>query len=416
MRRVWIILCALLAGCAAPDTRGPTAQQSPVPPALVLLVSIDGMRVDYLDRGLTPNLQRLIDGGVRARWMTPSYPSLTFPNHYTLVTGLHPDRHGIIHNTMHDVRLKDFALSKRDAVGDGRWWQGEPIWVSAERAGIPTAPLFWPGSEAAIGGLRPQLWRAYDVDFSYRQRVDTVVQWLARQVASAQPSGFATLYFEFVDKMGHNHGPDSAELNAAVAQADGAIGLLLQQLTAVGIAERVNLIIVSDHGMAPVAPENYVLSEQMVDPRLGRWVSLGQSAGFLPHRGHVQAAEAQLLGRHDHYQCWRREELPTHWRYGSHPRVPPIVCQMDEGWDAIGPGALEWRQGLTGMRGSHGYDPALPSMRTIFIAHGPAFAAGRVLPPIASVDVYPLLAQLLGVPAAEHDGNPQALVDALRDP
>lgn len=414
--RIWILLlCGLLAACTTPIERGPDSLRSR-PAALVLLVSIDGMRVDYLQRGLTPNLQRLIDDGVRARWMTPSYPSLTFPNHYTLVTGVHPDRHGIVHNTMQDAQLSDFALSNRQAVGDPRWWQAEPIWVSAERAGIPTAPLFWPGSEARIGGFRPQLWRPYDVDFSYQQRIDTIVQWLTERAGQTPANGFATLYFEYVDKMGHEHGPDSTELNAALAQADAAIGELLQQLQAAGIADQLNLVIVSDHGMATVPPQNYLLDEQMVDPSLGSWVSLGQSAGFQPHPDQLQAAEAQLLGRHPHYQCWRRSELPHRWHYGSHPRVPPIVCQLDEGWDVLNRRALLWRQRLTGPRGSHGFDPALPSMRTIFIAHGPAFASGVELPPIDSVDVQPLLARLLGLTVGEVDGDPAALSGALRDP
>src|SRR5688572_9445904 len=152
-----------LALCLAASL-GLLACSRPAEPAPVLLVSLDGFRADYLDRGHTPNLARLAREGVHARWMVPSYPSLTFPNHYTLVTGLRPDRHGIVHNTMADPVLGTFNLSAREAVGDGRWWGGEPIWITAQRAGVPTATLFWPGSEAAIDGVRPTRWRPYDHD------------------------------------------------------------------------------------------------------------------------------------------------------------------------------------------------------------------------------------------------------------
>ncbi|MGI8560246.1 MAG: ectonucleotide pyrophosphatase/phosphodiesterase, partial [Luteimonas sp.] len=159
--RCALVFCAgLLWACTGPGLHRYAMDGASVPmgPRSVLLVSLDGFRAGDLDRGLTPVLSRLATDGVRAEWLTPSYPSLTFPNHYTMVTGLRPDRHGIIHNTMRDDGLGTFKLSNREAVGDGRWWQGEPIWVAAERAGLRTATLFWPGSEAAVGGIRPTRW------------------------------------------------------------------------------------------------------------------------------------------------------------------------------------------------------------------------------------------------------------------
>ncbi|MCB1628278.1 MAG: alkaline phosphatase family protein [Xanthomonadales bacterium] len=412
MRSLLILLLITLCGCQT--TLQPRQDARIGTGSLVLLVSIDGTRVDYLDRGLTPNLQRLIDEGVRARWMTPAYPSLTFPNHYTLVTGLRPDHHGIVQNTMYDPELGTFALADRDAVTESRWWEGLPIWVSAERAGIDTAVLFWPGSEAAIDGVRPGYWQPYDDKMGYADRVDTIVAWLAGQAAEADPVALATLYFERVDKMGHEHGPESTEVRAAMAEADEAIGRLLQGLSDAKLLDRVNIIVVADHGMAEVAPNQFVHVDQMVDPNDAQWISLGQSAGFQPRRGRAAAAARQLLGRHEHYECWRKADLPARWHYGSHRRVPPIVCQMDEGWDALAGRAAEWRAQFTGTRGSHGFDPALPSMQTIFVARGPAFRSGAELPPIESVDVYTLLAHLLGLRPAPNDGNAEALLPALR--
>lgn len=398
-----LLLCLCLAGCA-------TVAQRPEEPKILLLVSIDAFRADYLDRGITPNLSRLAREGVRAQWMNPSYPSLTFPNHYTIVTGLRPDHHGIIHNTMWDESLGGFKQSDRDAVGNGHWWGGEPIWVDAEKAGLRSATMFWPGSEAAIDGVRPTQWRKFDEKYGYDARVDEVVAWLS--VPATERPRLATLYFEKVDKSGHDHGPNSPQVREAIVAADAAIGRLLRGLAAHGLRDRVNLIVVSDHGMAEVGPGHAIAVEDMVPLEDAVVVSVGQSVGIAPRAGREAKVEARLLGAHPHYDCWRKGELPARWHYGSNPRIPPIVCQMREGWDALARETLLKRP-KDAVRGSHGYDPALPSMRALFIAHGPAFRRGAVLSPFDNVDVYPLLARLLGLPPAANDGDPDRLLPAL---
>jgi len=380
-------------------------------PASVLLVSIDSFRPDYLDRGLTPHLARLAQEGVRARWMNPSYPSLTFPNHYTLVTGLRPDHHGIVHNTMRDSVLGEFRNSDAKAVGDPRWWGGEPLWVTAEKSGLRTATLFWTGSEAPINGTRPSDWLKYDDAMPMTQRVDQVVHWLARP-ARKRPR-LTTLYFGTLDHTAHDFGPDSPQTDAALADVDAAIGRLLQELSARGLRDRLNLVIVSDHGMAPVPYSQSLNIDTLIDPTEATYVSVGEVIGFVPQPGHEASAEAKLLGRHEHYQCWRKHELPPRWQYGTHPRVPPIVCQMDVGWEAILPRKLAQRQPGT-MRGSHGYDPADPTMRALFIAQGPAFRRGIELAPFDNVDVYPLLAKLIGVVSRPNDGDIAPLLPALK--
>ena len=403
------LLSLLLAACTsapAPSANGPRAT-----PYTLLLVSLDGVHPDDLRRGDTPNLSRLAAEGVSADWMTPSYPALTFPNHYTLVTGRRPDRHGLVHNVMQVPELGRFMLSDRDAVGDGRWWEGgEPLWVTMENAGMPTATLFWPGSEAPVQGVSPTRWTPFDAGLPKDERVDRVLAWLS-EPASTRPR-FATLYFEHPDSAGHAHGPGSPELRAAMRAVDAQIGRLLDGIERRGLAGQVDLVIVSDHGMAEVPGGNVVAFEQMVDAADAEPVSFGQVVGFRPLPGHTAAAEAALLGAHDHYDCWRKHELPARWRYGSHPRIPPIVCQMHEGWDALPARYIERRP--PGTRGSHGYDPALESMRAIFIARGPSFAGGVRLPPFDNVDVYPLLARLVGVEPAAHDGDPATLLPALR--
>lgn len=407
------LIAILLAGCAAaPAQRSLAAPQAQEVPATLLLVSLDGFHPRYLDMGITPALSRIAAEGVRARWMTPAYPSLTFPNHYSLVTGLVPDHQGIVHNTMEDPTLGGFKLSNRVAVGDSRWWNGEPIWVGAEKAGLRSATLFWPGSEAEIGGLRPTRWHPFDASTPVDVRVDRVLGWLA-EPAATRPR-VATLYFEHVDEAAHAHGPDSAQALAAVRRVDAAVGRLLSGLERAGSLDRTNLIVVSDHGMAQVDPGNVVAVEDMVDAARARVVTVGQVVTIAPLPGHEAAVERDLVGRHARFECWRKDRLPARWRYGSHPRIPAIVCQMDEGWDAIRREHIATRPDHP--RGSHGYDPALPSMRALFVARGPDLAQGVVLEPFDNVDVYPLLTRLIGIPTAPNDGNPETLLRALRNP
>lgn len=408
VRVAWLACLSLLAACATPP------RSAAEPPTSVLLVSIDGLRADYLQRGLTPNLSRLAGEGVRAEWMNPSYPALTFPNHYTIVTGLRPDHHGIIHNSMSDAELGAFKLSDRDAVGDARWWGGEPIWIGAMKSGQRAATLFWPGSEAPIGGTHPTYWKAYDDTVSYDARVDQVLAWLS-EPAATRPR-VVTLYFDHVDHEGHDHGPDSPEVRDALVEADTAIGRLLDGLKSRGLGDRVDLIVVSDHGMATVAPDHVVAIEDMVTMQEAKVTSVGQVIGISPNPGFEAQVAKKLLGAHGQYDCWRKGELPARWHYGTHPRVPAIVCQMHEGWDALPRDAVAKRRAAGATRGSHGYDPALPSMRAIFIAHGPAFRQGMVLPAFDNVDVYPLLAKLAGVTPAPNDGDPRTLLPALKDP
>lgn len=401
-----LLATLVLAACVTQ----PPAQPRAADPYTLLLVSLDGVHPDDLTRGDTPNLSRLAREGVQAEWMIPSYPVLTFPNHYTLITGLRPDRHGIVHNSMHTPELGRFSLRDRDAVGDGRWWNGgEPLWVTAENAGMPTATLFWPGSEAPVRGVQPTRWTLFDSDLPKDERVDRVLGWLS-EPAATRPR-LATLYFEHPDGAAHGSGPGSPELREAMRAVDTQIGRLVEGLERAGLGDSVDLVIVSDHGMAAVPEGNVVASETMVDPEVAEPITFGQVVGFRPLPEREAAAEAALLGAHDRYHCWRKEELPQRWHYGTHSRIPPIVCQMNEGWDALPTRFIEGRS--AGTRGSHGYDPELPSMRAIFIARGPSFGSGVQLPAFENVDVYPLLAHLLGVEPADHDGNAQTLLPAL---
>ncbi len=393
----------LVAGAAAAD--------APSPPT-VLLISVDGLGAEQFDPSVAPRIARLADEGVRAEWMVPAYPTLTFPNHYTLVTGLRPDRHGLVANDMVDPALGTFH-SKQSFGAPSAWWEGGvPVWVTAERAGLRTATNFWPGSEIAIHGVRPWRWLRYADGIPLDDRVATTLEWLS--LPPAERPRFTTLYFAELDQAAHRSGITSDAARQALAGIDAAIGLLLDGLDARGLRDAVDIVLVSDHGQVDVPVTNVIATDAMVDPAIATPVDDGQSIGFLPAPGREAEAEAVLLGAHAHYDCWRKGELPAPWRYGAHPRVPPIVCQLHPGWDAVLTEKLAWRR-ANGTRGSHGYDPAHPAMRAVFVASGPSFREGAVLPPLENVDVYPLLMHLLGLDPGEHDGS-DAAFGALRTP
>lgn len=383
----------VLAACA----HAPLPSAAPRP--LTILVSIDGFRADYLDRGVTPVLSGLAAHGARAA-MRPSFPSKTFPNHYTLVTGLRPDHHGIVENNMEDPAIPGvvFKMSNAQAVVDRRWWdEGEPLWVTAEKAGIKTATMFWPGSEAPIHGVRPSLFLHFNQAVLAPARADQVLAWLDLS-AEARPK-FVTLYFDDVDTFGHQFGPDSPEVNAAAGRVDAALGRLVDGLKARGI--EANLVVVADHGMAPLSPDRRLIIDDLVPASSIRILSGGAFMTLYPAPGHEQEVERRLVGRHDHLSCWKKGHFPERFHYGKNARVAAIFCLPDTGWTINNRGYKpSWPE-----LGTHGFDPYSPEMAAIFVASGPAFKPGVKLPTFDNVDVYPLLARLIGVKPQPNDGR-----------
>ena len=416
-----VLLAAALAACAPTRPAPPPAERGGVEagPALVL-VSIDGFRWDYLDRAdvAAPTLRRLAAEGVRAERLVPVYPSKTFPNHYSLVTGLHPEDHGIVGNTMYDAAIPDsmgragrFALSDRAAVTDARWWSGEPIWVTAERQGVRSGTVFWPGSEAAIGGVRPSDWLVYDGDLGYAARVDTALAWLGRPAPTRDR--FVTLYFEAVDTAGHRYGPDAPETAAAIEEVDAALARLVSGLEARGTLDETNLVVVSDHGMTAVAPDRVVVLDDALDLETDiENVVYGEAAGVWPAAG-VDVDD--LVARIDalpHVRAYRRETTPERFHHRASPRIPPVVVVPDEGWTVSSRAYVE-RNPDRPSGGAHGYDNALGDMHGLFVARGPSFPNGVTTAPFSAVDVYGILADALGLRPAPTSSDPAVAARVL---
>ncbi|WP_067734670.1 alkaline phosphatase family protein [Novosphingobium naphthalenivorans] len=402
MGRFHLLLAALLALLPAV----PAMAESPRAP-VVILVSIDGFRADYLDRGVTPNLSALAASGISAA-MRPSFPSKTFPNHWALVTGKVPDHNGIVSNHFEDPRRPGERFGPGNS--DPFWWnEAEPIWVTAEKAGIRTAAMFWPGSDVAWGetrGTRPEDWQHYDQAVTPLQRVETVLDWLRRPEA-IRPR-LLTLYFDAIDTAGHEYGPDDPRTNEALTKADRYIGMLVQGLRDLG--QPADLVVVADHGMAAVSSERVIALDTIADPALYRVVDTGPFAAIEPAPGHERQLADALLKPHDHMQCWARKDIPARLRYGSNPRVASYFCLAQVGWQIAPSAPTEPSSG-----GAHGYDNAAPEMAALFVASGPDITASGRIAPFDNVDVAPLLRDLLGLPPApDADGDDAPFRTALR--
>lgn len=393
-----------VAAAVAPTQGGPADHAT-------VLISLDGFRADYISRAGAVRLRELAARGVRAERLIPAFPSKTFPNHYTIVTGLYPEHHGIVANTMRDERIgTTFTIGDTLIARDPRWWGGEPIWNTAERQGVRTAAFFWPGSDYAVNGRYPNYYRPYDGRIPNATRVQQVLDWLGMPPERAPR--FVTLYFSTTDDAGHSYGPASPQVDRAIAQVDSLLGMLVDGLAQRGLTDRVNLVVVSDHGMTPIDSTRVIRLDEYVDLADLEVVDWMPVAAVVPKPGTLESVYAALK-RAPHLQVFRKDSVPAQYHYRAHPRITPLVLLADEGWTISSTERLR----RTGMPrgGTHGYDNFLPSMGALFVAAGPDIQPGRVIGPVANVHVYPLLARLLGIVPAPNDGHADSLRITRRD-
>ena len=373
----------------------------PAAPATIL-ISFDGFRADYLERPGAVRLRALAARGARLERLLPSFPSKTFPNHHTIATGLHPEHHGLVANTMRDPAIAArFTIGDTLVARDPRWWGGEPIWVTAERQGVRAATLFWPGGDYEIAGRRPTYYRPYDGRVPDTTRVQQVLDWLS--LPADRAPRFVALYFSTTDDAGHTYGPASPQVDSAIVHVDALLGRLEDSLAARGLQERVNLVVVSDHGMTPIDSTRVIHLDDYLDLSTVEVVDWMPVTAITPRPGQEEAVYTRLRGAHPHLAVYRKAEVPERFHYRAHARITPLVLLADEGWTIT---SRERARRLPPPRGgTHGYDPALPSMGALFVAAGPGIRTGQRLGPLPNVEVYALLAQLLGITPAPHDGT-----------
>jgi len=379
----------------------------------LILISVDGFRWDYMDRYPTPNMDRISAGGSTAERLRPVFPTLTFPNHYSIATGLYPAHHGLVGNEFHEPK-RDLWYSMRDrkTVEDRWFYNGEPIWVTAETQGMVAASFFFVGTEAPVNGVSPTHWRSFDKKITGEERVDQVLTWLA-EPEEDRPHIF-TLYFEDVDDHSHWYGPDSTENIEAISQVDTYIGRLLDGLEQLPFAQDINIILLSDHGQGAYLedPQPYLLTEHVNLNEMS--IIEGGSYLFLyfDHEDPQRAKDivSTVNESWKHGRAYLPHDAPANWHIENNPRFPDVILTPQAGHAVLSTAEKSVKINA----GDHGWAPEDPDMQGFFLACGPNIKAGESLGTVYNIDVYPLMLSILGLEPPElMDGDAGRLAETL---
>ncbi|MEQ9297288.1 MAG: ectonucleotide pyrophosphatase/phosphodiesterase [Cyclobacteriaceae bacterium] len=358
----------------------------------VIMVSLDGFRHDYASRFGATNLLEMAENGFSVEQLTPSYPTKTFPNHYSLVTGMYPSSHGLVSNEYYNpTKGEYYKIGNREAVEDGTWYDGTPLWVLAEKQGMLSGSFFWVGSEADIQETYPTYHYKYDGSIPNDMRVKQVLKWLS--LPETERPHFITLYFSLTDDVGHKHGPDSKEIEVAVKEIDGVIGELRSGIAAMDLP--VHLLVTSDHGMVS-APEIVKLDSVDFGDSKVSW-----SMPLMVYQQDSSEVERiyQELSQVDHLTTCRKSEIPAELNFSKHSNIGEIIALTQP------PFVISQRNSTS--QATHGFDPAtVPEMKTILFAEGPKIKK-ESLEEARNIDVFPLVVELLGLEMPEHpiDGS-----------
>ncbi|XP_062607940.1 uncharacterized protein LOC134269752 isoform X1 [Saccostrea cucullata] len=386
----------------------------------LLLVSLDGFRADYLTRNLTPTLQKLSHCGVHTPYMRSVYPTLTFPNHYSIVTGLYPESHGIVDNNMYDEKINDTFHIYTDAKSNPEWWGGEPLWITAHKQGKKSASFFWVGADVNISGYYPDIWKPYDGKILYEERVDTVLDWLS-MTTSDRPD-FVTLYFDEPDHTGHEVGPDGPEVNEMLGKMDSIVSRLMNGLYRRQIHNCVNLIILADHGMEKTACSRRVFLNNYMNTK--DYLIFDGTIGSIhkdfyeekkvvkkrKNSSSVEEVMNKLSCKSGHLQMFTKSDIPVRHHYANNKRIGDIVVDVQAKW------MVAKDKHTYCLEGNHGFDNLYKSMQALFLAHGPGFKQNYSSQPFENIELYNLMSDLIGISPAPNNGTPGALHDLLYRP
>ncbi|MFA7625821.1 MAG: ectonucleotide pyrophosphatase/phosphodiesterase [Candidatus Kapaibacterium sp.] len=377
---------------------------------IVILVSLDGFRWDYPDRGYSPKLKEIEEQGVRALTLQPQFPSMTFPNHYSIITGLVPEKHGIIANYFLNPITGDTFSLRHAHVSQSKWYKGEAFWETARRYGIKTAAYFWPGSEMDLEYRRPDYFESYEHERPYRTRVAGVIEWL--KLPDSLMPRFIMLYFDETDSKAHSYGTDSKELNQGITRVDSMIALLDSGIKDLGLSERVNLIILSDHGMADISSERIINLNDLIGNNSKPSVyNYSTMAMIDTHKDSVGILYSRLKNNENRFKVYKKDEITERYRYKNHPYLPEILLIADNGWQFV-----QNNQTSKDRLAAHGYDNKVLDMQGIFFAKGPAFKKNYKCNTLNNIDIYPLLCKLFDIePLNNIDGNLLNIIHVLEE-
>jgi len=377
----------------------------------VLMVSFDGFRYDYDTKTETPNLDFMRDNGVKAEGLIPVFPSKTFPNHYALATGAYTGTNMITANTFYDTKFKQvYKIADKEKVRDAKWYKAEPIWVTAERQNVKSASYFWVGSEAPIKGYLPSIVKYYDHNFPFKARVDSVMSWL--QLPAEERPHLVMLYFHEPDSAGHKFGPESPEMIPVIKSMDDLLGYILKGINKLDIADEINLVLVSDHGMTTISKDRVIYLEDHITDMDDIITFPGDPVVQI----HLKEPNEELVNKIDnqlknieHLQVFKKDEVPARYHFINR-NTGDLVLVADEGWIIAKRGKSSYSNG------THGYDPAVKNMHGIFYAMGPKIKSNYKIGTFENINVYPFICKLLEIePYANAPDAPQGRLEVLEE-
>lgn len=384
----------------------------------VLLISLDGFRWDYMNKTNTPNLDKIVRTGVKAKFLRSAFPTTTYPNHFTMVTGLYPDRHGIIANYMYDPVLKErFNIYNTDP----KWWSAfgaEPLWITNQDQGGRSGVIHWPGYNVAFNGeyatLRVKT-PSFNIDLrnktgrviSYEKRIDILMKWLS----SNKPPNFVALYFEEPDEEGHRFGPNSTEIKNKIEKLDQTVGLIWDGLRRIGKLNKINIMITSDHGMTEMLPTRIFFDKYVDTKNFDIW---DQSTNLMisPKKGHkcsVYKAFERLQRKEPHIKVYWKRDIPEFLHLKNNRRVPEIFVLADLGWALINSKQKYF------YKGNHGFSQEHMDMAGFFVGRGPAFRRGYERDGFDNVHLYPLICHIMDIKPKPNNGSIEKVGDMLRN-
>lgn len=382
------------------------------------MVSFDGFRHDYVEKYNTPNIKEFIKQGAAAEVMRPSFPSKTFPNHYTLVTGLYPGNHGLVDNTFYDKGRDTFySIRQRAKVEDSYYYGGLPLWQLVQQNGMKSASYFWVGSEARIEGEFPSYYHRFDDTVPHKNRVNAVFDWL--KLPEAERPHLMTIYFSMVDTQGHEYGPNGQKTKEAVMEADSLVGMLVEGLKKIDLP--VNVILVADHGMYEMQnkPEYFIYQEDILaglpkDDFI--FVNNMTHANiFVKNKAKEDSIYNVIKARESHFKVYKKAEIPAKLNFNTHPRIGDLFFVVEPAYSIYSKESLAKKPETRAVWGVHGFDPSItPEMGAIFYAKGPNIKAGVKIPAFDNIHVYPFVAAILGITPPKVDGDIKVLEGILK--
>ena len=373
----------------------------------VIILSMDGFRWDYPEKANTPNLDYIEKIGVRADASIPCFPTKTFPNHYSMATGLYPDNHGIILNNFYAPDLdRYYSIGDSKAVTNPDFYFGEPVWVTAEKQGVKAASYFWVGSEAPHDNIFPTYYYSYDETIPFENRIDGVIDWL--KLPEKDRPHLIMWYIEEPDSKGHDVGPNDSEIISMIEYLDSLVGVFNTKINELPIKNNINIIITSDHGMGKISKERVVYLYDLIKQEWYEHIDGGNPVFTIEAKDEYYNTLYNVLSSVDHIKIWKKNELPERLHYGFSVRVKDFVVVADSSWSI-------WKSSkkISYSGGAHGYDNANKDMHAIFYAYGPAFKNNYKHHAINNIDIYPLICKILGIQPQDVDGKLDNIIPML---